>query len=241
MRILRRVTVAVLVIAALGFATEVLAEVSAEVDAFGNYVRTVVLSNASVKNIKIWSVSRARPQMFPLNPSGDLNGDLWPTIAENPYNLRHPWVLWSRFNGVDYDLVWSRWFHGGWSPIEWVQSSSGSGDDIDPSVAFSSEGRPHGSWWRLDENAGSVYYSMFLSTQWMDPILVSDPGVDSRDPVVTVLPDGRIQIEFSTPDGRVLRIIVINRSQTITDDIDPFSTLTLEPLRPAPGPTGMGF
>ena len=60
------------------------AEVSAEIDSFDNYVRTVVFANSSAKKIKIWSSRNYPRNRVPLNPGGDANGDLWPVIVENP-------------------------------------------------------------------------------------------------------------------------------------------------------------
>jgi len=148
-------------------ATGIRAEVSAELDVEGNYLQMIVTSNASVKKLKLWTVQRERPGIIPLNPDGDLTGDLWPAIIENPLNLNHPWVLWSRFNGTDYDLVWSQWLgSGAWNEIDWLESSPGVvGDDLDPSLALDGEGRPYTVWWRDESGVGRVYLSIFLSTR----------------------------------------------------------------------------
>src|SRR5262245_42662406 len=92
----------------VGCTCAVKAEVSAETDVFGNYVRTVVSSTSTLSKttLRVWSVSRVRPTYWPLNPTGDFIGDLWPYIAENPVQARWPWVAWSRFNGTDYDLTY---------------------------------------------------------------------------------------------------------------------------------------
>ena len=205
------------------------AEVSAELNTTGNYVRTVVLSNSSTKKVRIWTVTRSRPSYVALNPDGDLNGDLWPRIEEDWRLDGLPWVAWSRFNGNDFDLAWVRFQNGAWSPIRWVEQVTQPGDDLDPDLAFDANGRPHLVWWRHDSSGGCVYLSIFLSSRWMVPYAVSDVGVDSVNPTVTVLPDFRIQVEYDTPDGHVTRIIKFSRPTTITDDITPFNpTLTEE-------------
>src|SRR5262249_40405978 len=71
------------------------AEVSAELDAFGSYVRTVIVANASVRNPRIWSVSPYRTGRIALNSRGDLAGDLYPAVAEDAAHQRWPWVVWS--------------------------------------------------------------------------------------------------------------------------------------------------
>ena len=130
--------------------TAVLAEVSAETDVFGNYVRTIVSSSTStlsiVKTQRIWTVSRVRPTFWPLNPTGDFTGDLWPYIAESPVQSRWPWVTWSKFNGSDYDLAWSRWTGRGWTPVAMVEAIPGTDDALDSAVAFDQVGRAYLVW-----------------------------------------------------------------------------------------------
>ena len=135
-KIAAKIGSAALVLAALG--SEVRAEVAAEVDAFGKYLRTVVVSSASAKNMKIWAPQRPRVWgRFPLNGSGDLNGDLWPVIVENPVEGNHPWVLWSRFSAADFDMAWSRWSNGAWTAVAWLDPGGPTpGDDLDPHVAL---------------------------------------------------------------------------------------------------------
>src|SRR5262245_60683746 len=122
------------------------AEVSAELDAFGSYVRTVVETGASVRNPRIWAVSRFRIGHVALNSRGDKAGDLFPAVAEDASHQRWPWVVWSHFNGQDYDLVWSRWDGRGWSPTTAVVPGIDRSDAVDPAVAVSADGRPCAVW-----------------------------------------------------------------------------------------------
>ncbi len=220
-------------LAALG---TVRAEVSAETDLFGNYLRTTVYSNASTKNVRVWTVLRFRRLVHPLNTQGDLLRDSWPTIAENPADHRWPWVIWSRFNGSDHDLVWSRWLGNGWSRIGWVESQPAPGDDLDPSLSFDVNGRPHMVWWRNEGGIGRVYLSRFQGTEWMAALPVSDASVDSRYPTVTVLSDGTIQVDYETPQGHATALLVLEESPwTITDDLDPVGASGPPPPKNSPG------
>ena len=204
------------------------AEVAAETDAFGRYVRTVVVTQASVRQHRIWKTVRRNLWGFQvLNPGGDRTGDQYPAIAENPINRRHPWAVWSRFNGDDYDLVWSRWKPGGWSLIEQVGNDLVMGDDLAPSLAFNTGGRPFLAWWRDEGGTGSVYVSVFLVTRWSEPILLSDSGVDSRSPRVSVLPNNQVAVEFVTATGRESRMVGLNGTTTITDDLNPVGQVSV--------------
>lgn len=211
---------------------DVRSEVSAEVNAFGEYVRTSVFANASVKNLKIWSVQRAKDTTIPLNVDGDATGDLWPRILEDPSSANRPWVVWSRFIDGDYDLAWSRFeADASWSPILGVLDPSGeSSDDLDPRMILDDEtGRPYLVWWRLDENGvGRILLSMFLNSRWMPAFSVTDGGVDSRFPEIELLEDNRIRVAFETPDGPDERIIVFQWPGTITDDLSPFESFVEE-------------
>ncbi len=228
-----RLRVAVL-IAVLAIGTSLArAEVSAEVTSTGEYWRTVVRGNASVKNLKIWAPASPRDRLFPLNPEGDANGDLWPTVAENPFDGNRPWVLWSRWNGADFDLGWSRWTSAGWSEVAWLDGG-GPGDDLDPSIGFTpGTGRANTAWWEAaPDGTGRVWLSVFLSTRWMSPVLISDPAVDSRSPAIAVRDDGTIEISFDTPSGPVTRVVKLLLPATITDDLDPLGALTVDGAAP---------
>lgn len=214
------------------------AEVAAVIDADGNYQRTVVRGNASVRNLRIWSADRSRYLDTALNPEGDLNGDLWPVVLENPADDNHPWVVWSRFNGEDYDLAWSRWTSSGWTPIAWLTSEVGPAGEYDPSIDFDlDDGRPYVAWWQDDDGIGQVYFSLYLVSEWSAPFRVSEPGVDSRGPRVTVEDDDRIIVEYDTPHGSEVRTIKFQRPLTITDDLDPLDLFSSQPVGPL-GPRG---
>jgi len=212
-----------LLLAAFATSLATRAEVSAETDSAGRYARMIVLTNNSVKNLKIWTMQRSNANVHPLNENGDAYGDLFPTIAENPFDGRNPWVVWSRFNGLDYDLGGSRWRSGGWTAISWVEPAPDAGDALAPRIDFDVHGRPYLAWWSEEGGQGRVYFSLFLQTRWMTPLLVSTDDVDARNADIEVLSDSEIRVEYDTPEGRVERHILIDRPTTITDDIDPFS------------------
>jgi hypothetical protein len=224
----RKRVAAGILLAVFGGITGVLAEVSSEVDPQGNYVRMVVLSDVLHKTPRIWSVQSARPDHLPLNPDGDVNGDSWPLILENPSDRNHPYVVWSRHTGAEYDLAWSRWLNGQWTEISWIEDRPNvAGDDLDPAGTIDRDGRAYVSWWRDEGGTGRIYVSLYLTTQWMVAYPVSEPWEDGRYPGIHVGDDGNIRVSYQTPEGLVTRMVVFERPGTITDELDPYQTMSV--------------
>lgn len=204
------------------------AEVSAEVDVEGRYVRTIILSRISINHVSIWTPTIARSTHVPLNPLGDMNGDMWPVVVEDPGNGNAPWIVWSRFNGSDYDLAWSRWSNRAWEQVRWVQDTPCAGDDVDPDMTLDSAGRPHIAWWSDAGGQGAVHFSMFLDTRWMTAYQISDEGVDSRYPEIHANDDGSFTVNFETANGPDSRTIRFVEGVSINDDAEPIGALTVE-------------
>jgi hypothetical protein len=208
-----------IVLAGLTFALPVRAEVAAETNVFGAYVRTVIHTGSS-QHPQIWGMTRMRIGLTPLNPRGDVSGDLLPVVIENPAQQRWPWAVWSRFNGHDYDLVWSRWLGKAWSPVAPVEAGPSPFDAVDPAVAFSPSGRAYLVWANQDDTSSGVYLSIFLATCWSEPVRVSDPDQEAINPSILV-GDGRIQVVYDTPKGKVTKFVAFAEPATVTDDTIP--------------------
>jgi hypothetical protein len=208
----------------LSFCLEARAEVSARTDRRGNYVTTQVIPVGLGGDRHIWSIRRAGLRLnSALNPAGDAYGDLWPTIAESPSAPYHPLVVWSRFNGIDYDLAWSRWSEQGWEPVRWLADFTMPGDDLDADLAFGPGGRPYMVWWSESDAPARVFLSFYIAERWIAPIAISDAEVDSRYPTVEVEDAGLLKVLYETPEGTVTRFVAFGNPDTITDDINPQS------------------
>jgi hypothetical protein len=224
---------ATLALVALSFGLESRAEIRVVTDRNGDYRETRILMpdmlafGAGASNV--WTPVGRVGKDATLNPTGADNRDLWPAIAESKGSANRAWAVWSRLDGLDYDLVWSRWTDDGWQRIEWLdEGTAGQGDDLDPYITFDINGRTYVAWWRAEGDFGRVYLSMFLVTQWMTAFPVSDFDVDSRYPSVEVLSDGTIFVKYETPEGTVVHTVVFDEPVTITDDIDPLDHLSSE-------------
>ena len=219
----------------IGLAVGTRAEVRVRTGADGAYEAITIVPGGPPWKQGIWS-GRTRMGLrrgsAVLNPLGDRLGDLIPTIGEGSQAPHHPWAVWSRFNGSDYDLVYSSWTYA-WSGISRVTRESLSGDDLDPSLVFSSAGQPLVAWWNRDveDGHGTVYFSRFLEMGWLDPLQVSDDSIGGRHPVLEI-ENGAIVIRYDSDDGsmRITYYLVTLDPTTITDDIDPQAGLTGDTL-----------
>lgn len=196
------------------------AEVRVLTDRVGSYRMVRVTQDASGENV--WTANDRGDAQWTLNEEGDRNGDLRPTIRENPVAPYYPWAVWSRIRDADYELAWSRWDDGGWSPIGWLAPEGTSGDNLDAELQFDDDGRPYVTWWRHDGEGGSVMLSLFMADgAWMAPFPVSEVGVDSRYPEFESVSAESVSIRYRTEAGLVEQIISFNFPVTITEDINP--------------------
>jgi hypothetical protein len=196
------------------------AEVSAKLDAHGHYSCMIFRYTPGSGGGRVWSVSSPATNRRPLNPFGDIRGDLAPTVLENGAQSNYPIAVWAHPSGGDYDLVYSQWLGTAWSGIRHVHAHT-AGNEFEPMMTFNSGGQVFLVWWRNDQGQGSVYFSMLNGIQWTDPLRISPMRVDARHPTVTALTDTVIRVTYETSAGTVSRDVILSRSESITDDIDP--------------------
>lgn len=210
-----------------GLGQESAAEVRVITNRAGVYETTRVLTGGP-HGTNVWGLIGRGAGSRTLNPGGDLDRDLWPTIVESTGPLRHPWAVWSKLNGADYSLVYSRWLGEYWEPVQWLEMHpSKSGDNLDADLTFDASGRPYVVWWREEPFRDRVYLSVFLQTQWMSAYGVSPPVMDSRYPSIEIKEDGTILIWYETGSGNTVeQEVFFDAPVTITDDIDPLDCFT---------------
>ena len=232
---LRRSIVAILCVLFAGALGESRAEVRIKMAPNGQYMATEIFMSLTANGLLVWSPRKGGPPVRGdvLNPLGDVFGDRWPNIADNSVAPHHPWVVWSRLDGADYDLVWSEWEPGGWKTEEWLTEdpTDMGDDDLDADIAFDPYGDPYLIWWREEGGIGAILFSLKLDDGWTYPYKVSDDGIDCRFPrLVEFLPGGGgIVVEYDTPQGSTTQLIMVTRPTSITEDIDPLITVTTVP------------
>ena len=204
---------------ALAVSLPALGEVSARLNEDGDYVGMTYRIGVT-NGYRIWASAAPTFNRRPLNPTGDLLGDLSPTVVESTVDAHWPVAVWSHPNGGDYDLVFSRWTGRSWTPMSFVEQDNPY-NDLDPRISMNSEGRPYMAWYRTEATGGVVYFSIFLQSRWMTPIRVTGTTVDASSPQLVLSSDTRAVVTYMTPTGAQSRILTIPNTDSITDDIDP--------------------
>ncbi len=175
------------------------AEVSVVLDGQGRYVKTLTLFKTKHHQTFYWEpIRKGIPDYQMLNITGDLNGDDQPRFAEHPFE-KTPWVVWPYFDGVDFEIVYSRWTGSGWSHPLPVWDEENEINDVESSIAFEGSGIPFVTFTRKTETP-QIYVSAFLYGKWLKPVLVSDPSIDSSKPTFIFQNDIAL-VAFLTPDG----------------------------------------
>jgi hypothetical protein len=192
-------------------------EVAAKLDENGNYVGMVYRMGSLSR---IWASPAPTFDRRPLNPTGDILGDLAPAVIESPIGNHWPIAVWSHPNGPDYDLVFSRWTGRCWAPMSFIEADNAY-NDLDPRMVMTSQGRPYLAWGRSEPSNGVIMFSMFLENRWMTPIRVSSTGVNAHDPQIVLVSDSQVRVTYSTATGTQTRYVTIPMTDSITDDIDP--------------------
>ena len=182
--------------------TPVKAEVSVVADSQGRYVRTLVVSASKGGRRLYWSPIRSGvDSRFLLNPSGDRMGDGAPVSGEQP-GSRQPWVIWSATDGNDREIAFATWSDGRWQGPALLERSDNAFDDLNPRLAFDSQGRPVVAWWR-NEAVPRIYLSTYRDGAWSSPLPISDASTPSRHPSLRV--QGNLAVlTFSTPRGQTV-------------------------------------
>lgn len=178
------------------------AEVAVQLDRRGAVKNVVTLFRTSGPRPVIWGQVRGRvPMQVMLNPLGDTYGDLAPTLAINPVTGR-PWAVWPRNEGNQKRLVFSAWDGKGWTaPLPVAQPDILGYDQLEPRLVFDAAGVPYLVFTEAAPR-GRVLFVTVTRGQWAPPLLLSDKGVDSRQPL-TSLEGPILNVAFSTAAGPV--------------------------------------
>jgi len=182
-----------------------LAEVSVQLDPQGHFRRLEVITRGRGPGRVIWQQVRPGvPLDLLLNPMGDNRGDLAPTIRLNPVTGA-PWAFWSMNIANQKRIGYAYWNGVTWTAPALIVADPGPFylDELDPSVAFSLDGRPFLVWSQAGQ-VSKILFSTLVNGQWTRPVLLSDPTLDSRRPTL-VLNGLSAIVTYRTSSGPVMR------------------------------------
>ena len=142
-----------------------------------------------------------------LQPDADqaLNGPM--DFAINPSTHR-PEVVWSRFDGNDFEIALSRWDGTAWSDPEFLTDNTV--DDLDPAIAFTHTGSALVSWWREEGERQVWFLEKAEGTDWSEEDRVTVLPQTGSLPAVAASASGT-RVAFQAPGGTGTEIVVSNR------------------------------
>jgi hypothetical protein len=130
-----------------------------------------------------------------LNPNGDGFGDRDPDMV---FRLSgNPTAVWEHWDGVDYEIAFSEWTAGAWTPT--VLLTNNSVDDLDPSVVTNAAGKPIVTWWRV--LATPAVFTTRRLTSWEAESQVSLSGVPAKKPTVSIGSDTLTRFSYQALSG----------------------------------------
>lgn len=138
-----------------------------------------------------------------LNPEGEANGDGPAGFAIDPRNGRAA-VVWSWFDGADYEAVISEWNGEFWTPFQRLTDNLT--DDLDPRIEIAPDRRRIVTFWRSGGGADGpdeVWQIERLpgADFWSEPALVTEPIENGRHSDVTWHEDGGTYVAYQSGDG----------------------------------------
>lgn len=197
----------------------VFGEIAVELDKKGRYRHVVILQGMEGQEPIVWRQVREDGETrLILNPRGDEVGDLSPSVREHPVTGL-PWAVWSLNDGTDYEIAYSLFNGQQWVVTRRVEAADNPYHDLDPALAFTSDGVGVVAWWRAAPTP-QVYVSFQKEGQWSPPVLISDPEVDSRHPRLLVR-GSDLTVTYETQAGSKSLPLPVVKDSACDPDISP--------------------
>ena len=135
-----------------------------------------------------------------------------------------PWLVWSAYDGEDYEITWTRWNGSAWSEEEKLTDNRDA--DAFPSLAFIRGVVPVVVWSRSGRSGGAVHARFMEAGVWGPEVeVVGGAGRMIVNPR-TAVRDGRLVISWQSGDA------VVSKSLTFQE------LKALGPFVPPPAPSG---
>jgi lysophospholipase L1-like esterase len=137
-----------------------------------------------------------------------------------------PWLVWSAYDGEDYEITWSRWNGSAWSEEEKLTDNRDA--DAFPSLVFIRGVVPVVVWSRSGQSGGAIHARFMEAGVWGPEVeVVGGTGRVIVNPRTAVW-DGRLVISWQSGDA------VVSKSLSFQE------LMALGPFVPPPAPPGPG-
>jgi lysophospholipase L1-like esterase len=110
-----------------------------------------------------------------------------------------PWIVWSSYDGNDYEIFYVSWNGLAWSEEERITENADS--DMSPSIAFVPGGIPLVLWSKSSGKSSGIWAKYRMGNAWSPEIpVVSSPEERLRTPRFDVLAD-KVGLTWETDNG----------------------------------------
>ncbi|MFA9453124.1 MAG: GDSL-type esterase/lipase family protein [Candidatus Aminicenantaceae bacterium] len=113
-----------------------------------------------------------------------------------------PAVIWSGFDGEDYELYWTSWENGRWAETEQVTDNRDF-SDAQPSLVSLQQASLVVAWTQAGPEGNRILWSQRLNNSWQPPVPLTGPGRHSRSPRLVSQAD---MLALSWEDGDQLSV-----------------------------------
>ncbi|MFC2174142.1 hypothetical protein ACFLU6_16225 [Acidobacteriota bacterium] len=200
-----------------------LGEVSVQTDSSSEFLSLNTTIKSTNNRVEYWSRTTTLPEIQVLNSGGDGKGDGAPLCTVTSRNVGQPtspnndmvYVVWTRHDGEDLELVYAYFSSNRWSPVQLISSLNNTYNDRDPSTTHNN-GKLYLTWW-TDEEIPKVYFSKYDGNNWTVPEVVSDPSVSSMNPQIFINVRNELVITFQAFDGHKT-----TTTSLIREHVDPY-------------------
>jgi lysophospholipase L1-like esterase len=142
-----------------------------------------------------------------------------------------PWVVWSAYDGHDYEIWYSSWDGFRWSDESRITDNEGT-SDIFPFITFLSNNAPLVTWSRVDDES-HIFLKYKQGENWTTEIKISSKGGLNRNPRMAILHNnfGIVWENYSKNKSK-LNVRVFSFFQLMQQNGQRNFQISLEPLLP---------
>ena len=130
-----------------------------------------------------------------------------------------PWLVWSSYDGEDYEIYWARWNGNAWSEEEKLTDNRDA--DTFPSLAFLRGIGPGVIWSRAGRSGGAVHARFMEAGAWGPEVeVIGGAGREIANPR-TAIQDDRLVISWQSGDGVISKSLILQELKAFGPYVPP--------------------